>query len=94
MQLWDMCCFSTKRLCAFYLLIPTDRPLWPKYPNVSSCPSPSLRLVEWRLRASARRCLTAVEVDKGSELLRWWMFGHIQGFLESCLPALADKDGD
>jgi hypothetical protein len=94
MQLWDMCCFSTKRLCACYLLIPTDRPLWPKYPNVSSCPSPSLRLVEWRLRASARRCLTAVEVDKGSELLRWWMFGHIRGFLESCLPALADKDGD
>jgi hypothetical protein len=33
MQLRDVCCFLTKRLCACYLLVPTDRPLWPKYSN-------------------------------------------------------------
>jgi hypothetical protein len=52
MQLWDVSYFSTKRLFACYLLIPTDRPPWPKYPNTASCPSPSLSLVERRLHAA------------------------------------------
>jgi hypothetical protein len=41
------------------------------------------------LRESGQRCLTPVEVDKGSELLRWWMFGHLResrvcGILFAC----------